>query len=184
LRHTLPLNAEAVRLSVPLFPTPRASDMNPQNQPNKDRHHARLNRYCHGAAPLRYPTPRCNSLCGGTGAWNALLEMEDSGALSPEEFRAMSSTGGQLNPDWVEWLMLWPVGWTDPDLPEPIRWMDSSTDPADLAEDDPGYIPRVTSRRQYRAPRIKMEGNGQVPLCAAVALEEGLWSLDFAAEAA
>ena len=21
--------------------------------------------------------------------------------------------GGQLNPDWVEWLMGWPVGWTD-----------------------------------------------------------------------
>jgi hypothetical protein len=20
--------------------------------------------------------------------------------------------GGQLNPDWVEWLMGWPVGWT------------------------------------------------------------------------
>ena len=22
-------------------------------------------------------------------------------------------TGGQLNPDWVEWLMGWPIGWTD-----------------------------------------------------------------------
>ena len=21
--------------------------------------------------------------------------------------------GGQLNPDWVEWLMGWPIGWTD-----------------------------------------------------------------------
>ena len=23
------------------------------------------------------------------------------------------ATGGQLNPDWVEWLMGWPEGWTD-----------------------------------------------------------------------
>lgn len=23
------------------------------------------------------------------------------------------SVGGQLNPDWVEWLMGWPIGWTD-----------------------------------------------------------------------
>jgi hypothetical protein len=22
-------------------------------------------------------------------------------------------TGGRLNPQWVEWLMGWPVGWTD-----------------------------------------------------------------------
>jgi hypothetical protein len=21
--------------------------------------------------------------------------------------------GGQLNPSWVEWLMGWPIGWTD-----------------------------------------------------------------------
>lgn len=25
----------------------------------------------------------------------------------------MSSDGGHLNPDWVEWLMGWPIGWTD-----------------------------------------------------------------------
>jgi len=24
-----------------------------------------------------------------------------------------SPTGGQLNPTWVEWLMGWPLGWTD-----------------------------------------------------------------------
>ncbi|TAN40776.1 MAG: hypothetical protein EPN22_16900 [Nitrospirae bacterium] len=23
------------------------------------------------------------------------------------------TTGGRLNPDWVEWLMGWPLGWTD-----------------------------------------------------------------------
>lgn len=25
----------------------------------------------------------------------------------------VESPGGQLNPDWVEWLMNWPIGWTD-----------------------------------------------------------------------
>ena len=24
----------------------------------------------------------------------------------------MASDGGQLNPEWVEWLMGWPIGWT------------------------------------------------------------------------
>ena len=26
---------------------------------------------------------------------------------------SMMMTGGQLNPTWVEWLMGWPLGWTD-----------------------------------------------------------------------
>lgn len=25
----------------------------------------------------------------------------------------VSDTSGQLNPDWVEWLMGFPIGWTD-----------------------------------------------------------------------
>jgi hypothetical protein len=25
----------------------------------------------------------------------------------------MASDGGQLNPEWVEWLMGWPIGWTE-----------------------------------------------------------------------
>ena len=25
----------------------------------------------------------------------------------------MARDGGQLNPEWVEWLMGWPIGWTD-----------------------------------------------------------------------
>jgi hypothetical protein len=24
-----------------------------------------------------------------------------------------AEVGGRLNPDWVEWLMAWPIGWTD-----------------------------------------------------------------------
>ena len=38
------------------------------------------------------------------------------------------NVGGQLNPDWVEWLMGWPLGWTDlrpletDRFPPPHRW--------------------------------------------------------------
>jgi len=44
-----------------------------------------------------WPTPR-QSRTGGA----------DSHGEMPEEFR-----GGKLNPQWVEWLMGWPSGWTD-----------------------------------------------------------------------
>jgi len=89
----------------------------------------------------------------------------------------MTSTHGQLNPDWVEWLMGWPVGWTDADLAEPRDWLPLPDDPADLPPTDPGHIPRVTTRRENRASRIKALGNGQVPLCAAIALETMLETL-------
>ena len=96
----------------------------------------------------------------------------------PEERRAMSSnlTGGKdtdttncglLNPDWVEWMMGWPLGWTDIAITSGVfYWLDLSDDPADWT---PQLMRRITTRKKHRVPRIKTLGNGQVPLCAAVA---------------
>ena len=112
-----------------------------------------------------YPTPRALSLCGGTGAFEKIQANEN---LTEGEKKALSSTGGRLNPDWVEWLMGWPVGWTDIELDNgaPFPWLGLSDDPADAAEPS---IRRITTRQQHRAHRIETLGNGQVPLCAAVA---------------
>ena len=83
----------------------------------------------------------------------------------------------QLNPDWVEWLMGWPVGWTSTD---PMRvedfeaWMAATlegswwaVDPAD----DEGPIPRVGSGIKNRRARLRAIGNGQVPACIVLAVE-------------
>lgn len=147
--------------------------MNPQGQPNKDRHHARLNRSCHD-----YPTPRTRSLCGGSGAFGAVQSLYRGGQITKAEAVAMTSSGGQLNPDWVEWLMDWPIGYTDPDVAVLVLWLNPLDDPADLPPDDPGFIPRITHRREYRAPRVKSEGNGQFSMTAAVGFEEGIAVID------
>ena len=34
-------------------------------------------------------------------------------SLGAEVRRRSLKTGGKLNPNWVEWLMGWPIGWTD-----------------------------------------------------------------------
>lgn len=61
-----------------------------------------------------YPTPRTKGLCGGTGSFDALKKLEDNGAITTEERRSMAAgNGGSLNPEWVEWLMGWIIGWTD-----------------------------------------------------------------------
>ncbi len=33
--------------------------------------------------------------------------------LARQVYASENATGGQLNPTWVEWLMGWPIGWTD-----------------------------------------------------------------------
>jgi len=47
---------------------------------------------------------------------------EDQGFASPQarDLRPIPTDqiGGQLNPNWVEWLMGWPIGWTDCDVLE------------------------------------------------------------------
>jgi hypothetical protein len=56
-----------------------------------------------------WPTPRTKGMCGGTGSWDLLKKN-----TTIEEARLMGAgNGGQLNPLWVEWLMGWPIGFTD-----------------------------------------------------------------------
>ena len=61
-----------------------------------------------------FPTPTTGAgLCGGTGNYNQIKALEESGQISPEEGRSMvAGNGGRLNPTWVEWLMGYPLGWT------------------------------------------------------------------------
>lgn len=93
---------------VKMWPTPKAQN-------------ARGNGERHGSggpsldvAVMMYPTPTTGAgLCGGTGNFQQLKKLEKAGQITEEERRNMSQgNGGQLNPDWVEWLMGFPVGWT------------------------------------------------------------------------
>jgi len=55
-----------------------------------------------GAVPKKWPTPTQSDGMGGPG---------NSGRAGGENLRTQCK--GQLNPSWVEWLMGWPIGWTD-----------------------------------------------------------------------
>lgn len=58
--------------------------------------------------------------------------------------RIVGDTGlaGQLSPDWDEWLMGFPVGWTDVSATR-VRPLDWSVDPANLPAAHPYYLERV-----------------------------------------
>lgn len=97
--------------AVRLWPTPSASDcgrtaINPHMTGNGTIRHigkngkqsyARLD-----AVAAMFPTPRANA---GTGPSHS------PGRQGAPDLQ--TEIGGQLNPDWVEWLMGFPAGWTE-----------------------------------------------------------------------
>lgn len=141
--------------TVRLFPTPSASDcgrtaINPILTSNGTIRHrnksggqsyARLD-----AVAAMFPTPKSQNSRGHG-------EKHGDGGESLDV-----AVGGQLNPDWVEWLMGFPFGWTDPErevnkstMSETGHW---------LPEPD---IPRVAVGVKDRVNRLKCLGNAVVP---------------------
>lgn len=71
--------------------------------------------------------------------------------------------GGKLNPDWVECLMGYPVGWSDPAVPnEALAW---TPFPAGLGPQYDWEPPRVTTRKDGRRKRLRCLGNAILPAC-------------------
>lgn len=73
-----------------------------------------------------YPTPSANEDAAGTPAGNMQRMLGNHPLIrgtTPEEWN-----GGTLNPTWVEWLMGFPLGWTDCDASATLkfqRWQHS-----------------------------------------------------------
>lgn len=179
------LNDEVVRrASSATGPTPKCRDCAPTSKNQKPRDNLKCAVEMGQTKSHFYPTVGTQTMGGCSGSFAKLKHLEEIGRLTPEECRAMSShlTGGKdpaeanvglLNPDWVEWLMGWPYGWTDIDKTslDELAWLDLSDDPAEWL---PPLMPRITTRKEHRTKRIETLGNGQVPLCAAVAFIYGM----------
>lgn len=179
------------------FPTPQSRDFRTGNgdrldNPNRSRN---LNDFAE-----KYPTPTASMVtvqdmeqarfAGNGGRRPAYGEMLPTPAA--RDYRSPNSKpfsergggtkgeqlpnviGGQLNPDWVEWLMGWPIGWTslEPmDQAAFAEWKRQIVEGAWwLAE--PDGILRVAKGVPHRVGRLKCIGNGQVPSCAVMALTE------------
>ena len=99
----VPLN-----VAVKMWPTPRSSpNENRQTKPTPSQlageHGMNL------ATAVMFPTPRGNKTEGySSEGFKPTLAMIATGEAKPLH--------GQLNPTWVEWLMGFPIGWTDCDF--------------------------------------------------------------------
>lgn len=156
IAHTLPK-------AVALWPTPKAQNhKGASSAPNRQ-----------GAPDLQTvvkmlptpTTPRPHDSESTVGKYMPSQNQQDLTA-------AVAKEGGQLNPDWVEWLMGFPPGWTDIDAdteitPRGPHWWD--VEPP---------IPRVAAGVAHRVGRLKCLGNAVVPaqfypIFAAIAAVEG-----------
>ena len=109
----------SLRTYVKMFPTPTARDCKGANSLDHllvtgggRKHVDQLANWV-----KLFPTPTTGAgLCGGTGNYQQLMKLKEAGVITEEERKSMSQgNGGQLNPRWVEWLMGYPIGWTDLD---------------------------------------------------------------------
>ena len=94
------------------FPTPTVGDTRTVGLTNrKDFPQVHLSEYI-----ALYPTPQATSW-GCSGARKKLRELQAAGKITEHERKRMQAgNGGKLNPTWVEWLMAFPLGWTDLDV--------------------------------------------------------------------
>lgn len=150
-----------------------------------------------------WPTPMCTGLRGGSGVpkdLNQRLGLPTptsvnglrNSSSSPHHPGACQAPGhaeyGELNPDWVEWIMGWPIGWTSL-KPMPVenmkQWLEKSgaqangkntwwqVDPS-TGEDAVMKKTTVTNSKKeeaVRISRIAALGNGQVSAVVAAAWE-------------
>ena len=101
-------------LAVKMWPTPTVQDSNKATKRWRDDHQNNQT-----AAIFKFPTPTCRDQKGGYRT-EALTRKDGKSRAMDSLPNAVlggkgieTEGGGQLNPTWVEWLMGWPLGWTD-----------------------------------------------------------------------
>lgn len=139
------------------WPTPRASNGGP-DYARADRPTTDGGDNLATAAARTWPTPRASEWKGtgplGSKSHQHRLDRFYLDATVQDAEQA----SGPLNPDWVEWLMGLPIGWTDPDCAEPREHPGWDVDPADVGE-----MPRLKRGVPAAKHRLKAIGNAVVP---------------------
>lgn len=141
------------------WPTPRANDGEKRGNIGNDPRNGL-------PAAVLWPTPQARDYkTGDNPGCGRQQRKEQQGWTQNLNDVVMSNLAkGQLNPDWVECLMNFPIGWTNPDCENPLPWPGW---PAGRNQEQFSYEPpRVISGMKHRPKRLKALGNSVVPLQA------------------
>ncbi len=109
----------------------------------------------HLSAQVRqYPTP------GASMGSMADMEQARFAGNSPERPKYCNAGEGQLNPDWVCWLMGWPIGWESLEPMKKVLWLDWSVDPADMEKPE-SYPTPMSAKKGKTGNTIQEWGNNR-----------------------
>lgn len=107
LAPSMPFTGEIGSLS---WPTPTVADTFTGNLKSSQQKPGSMHSVNLSQAVRMWPTPSANEDAAGTINGKMQFMLTHAAKLSDPEGTA---AGGQLNPEWVEWLMGFPTGWTD-----------------------------------------------------------------------
>ena len=130
----------------------------------------------HPSCRKLWPTPSATDHKGSgvNGEGRDRLDYATERGLGKDKTFEPPKGEGSLNPAWVcAHLMNWPAGWDslEPLPPNSIKEWKEKTLAGTWWSEEPD-IPRIGKNIPDRAKRLKVLGNGMVPLCFAVAFEE------------
>jgi hypothetical protein len=96
-------------LSQQMWHTPTAHNAKERGYP------AEFNRFTQGLGTIvqRFPTPQASDNRDRGNMSNPSIQRRVAKGKQIMLSQSVHPTSGQLNPTWVEWLMGWPLGWTD-----------------------------------------------------------------------
>jgi hypothetical protein len=95
-------SGDGLATAVKLYPTPTSTDTKAVHMRGADKGKKR-------EARSYFPTPTVVTASGGA----ALCKWGGAGSREKlKQIMTPAEINGALNPDWVEWLMNWPIGWT------------------------------------------------------------------------
>ena len=156
------------------WPTPRARDWKGSDH-SRDRNESGARHSGDDLATAvekraTWPTPMAGPIDVRDGGGHGGVALAQA---ATEEENGEDAPRGQLNPDWVEWLMGWPLGWTSTDPMWEVGFWEWEVKMNRLLWwlQEPPDVPRIAAGVPNRVARLKAIGNGQVSLCAAAAAD-------------
>ena len=115
-----------------------------------------------------WPTVRSSEYkdCGPIGSKSQKYRFKKSyldATVKESDCKTAADMNMKLSPDWTEWLMGYPAGYSDILIEKSKDFIGWDLDPADLPSKHIDYIPRITDRKDLRKQRLKCLGNAVVP---------------------
>ena len=113
-----PSTPRIVGTDAQLWPAPTAADSYTGNMKSTQQKPGSMHSVNLSDAVKMWPTPKASD-CKGSGPYGSksaehdLMKKNLKGTVMYYASITETVDGGQLNPDWVEWLMAFPPGWTD-----------------------------------------------------------------------